>query len=210
MDTTKYTILHDAAGVRIDGFGGAAFDTTRLATVLPTLSTETPPAGADKVIQHNAPGKWGQAAFVVDGLFAKAHYTYRFLDRSAPFAGTDRLVANWERAAALGLPVPAYRGVFAVRRDGEWLWSGILAEYLDGWRNLDKGSQADAALMRRAIGDLAGKGVRNRDMHCANVMTDGNGSYRVVDLDSLEFGLEPAAAEAAMEEFFAASLERED
>ena len=206
MDQSKYTQLYNSDGVKIAGFDTRTFDAAALAPVLRTLSIENPPQGATLVISHNAEHKWGQDIFTVGGIFLKGYWTYRHADRVAPYVGCDKLIGNWETCAAAGIPVPEYRGVYAVQEDDKWMWSGIVAENLVGWRNLDKTSADDQALMYQAIDAFASKGVLNRDMHCGNVMTDGNGNYKVVDLDNLAFGQIPAEAKETMLAFFRESL----
>ena len=206
MDQSKYTQLYNSDNVKIVGFGNSTFDATAVASVIQTLSIETPPQGATLVISHNAEHKWGQDVFTVGGLFLKGYWTYRHADRNLPYVGCDRLIANWELCAAAGVPIPEYKGVYAVRENDQWMWSGIIAENLAGWRNMDKHSAADQALMEQAIDAFANKGVLNRDMHSDNVMTDGNGNFRVVDLDNLAFGQVPSEAKAAMLAFYRESL----
>lgn len=207
MNTELYTTAYNDGAVRIDAYDDASFDAAAIAPVLAPLQPAVSPTGADAVIYYDKPNCWGRVALAKAGVFAKGIFTYRFMDRVAPFLGIDRLIVNWERAASANLPIPAYRGAFAVRQHAEWLWGGILSEYLDGWRELDKTSAADADLMLQAIAAFAKQGVYNRDMHCKNAMTDGNGGIKIVDLDALEFGWKPAEAKAAMEAYFAASLE---
>lgn len=205
MDRELYTTAYDDGTVTVAAYRGAELDAEALAPVLAGLAPDTEPSGADRVVYFSRSGRWGRIAFAKAGLFAKALYACRFVDRDEPFGCVGAVAGRWERCSALGLPVPAYRGAFAVRRDGKWLWGGILSEYLDGWRELAPAGDADAELAEGAIGAFSAAGACNLDMHCANVMTDGRGDALVVDLDDVLFGVEPEKARATMEDAFAES-----
>lgn len=188
MDMTRYTLLHDDDVVRIAAFGDAAPDADALLAAVGGLSLDAPPDGVE-LIYHNAPAyKWGRTAFLLGGMFVKALWTGRHRDRLDPFAGVSAILGNWERCRDLGLPVPEYLGAFARLVPGEgWMWNGVVARNLAGWRTLDAAEPADQELLRRAEAAFAAKGVRNPDLSPSNVMTDGEGDFRVVDLDVLEF-----------------------
>ena len=56
------------------------------------------------------------------------------------------------------------------------------------------------------IAEFAAKGVYNKDMHWENIMTDGNGNFKCVDLDSIKFNQDSAEAYSAMMAFWQESL----
>lgn len=182
----RFTQIQDEDGIQIFAFDGAQFDAQALFEPIATLSTGDPPSGADTVLYANTPGhKWGRSAFVKGGLFCKAFFTFRHLDRGRPLDGVARLLANHVRCADLGLPVPELLGAFAREVDGLWLWNGVITAALSGWRTLDAESDDDMALLSLASSSFAAKGLVNFDLSPSNVMTDGTGAFKVVDLDWL-------------------------
>ena len=180
----RLTNIHDEDGIQVFSFDGAQLDASALLEPIATLSTDAPPTGADAVIYSNTPAyKWGRTAFSVGGLFCKAFWTGRHLDRGQPLDGIGRLLANHIRCTDIGLPVPSLLGAFAREVDGLWLWNGVITEHLSGWRTLDAKSDADMALLSQAEEAFTAKGLVNFDLSPSNVMTDGDGAYKVVDLD---------------------------
>lgn len=207
MNELNYTTVIDSDGIKILSYHQSVIDTQSVLPVIASLSTDAPPSGATSVLQFNEKNKWGQVLCRVGGVLLKAVFTHRHLSRQKPFEYIDHEINGWEGASGLGLQIPAFKGVFTVRRAEGYIWNGVIIEYLDGWRNLDpKNSEDDDKLMRKAIEDLAVKGVINRDMHAGNVMTDGNGNYKMVDLDRLEFGCDATVARTTMTAFYEESL----
>lgn len=201
MNWKNLSQAYDADGVKIMTYKEQQWDYAALAARLLTLSTDHAPQGCDGIISFNEPHKWGRVIFHHGGLLAKAIYTYRFDDRREPFVDPGNLFHNWYHCAGYGLPIPAFKGIFSVQQNDEWMWNGVVCEYLDGWRELKPYDGEDHELMRLAVQLFAAKGVCNNDNHVKNIMTDGNGGYKVVDLDNLTFGMSAEEAIAKMLEY---------
>lgn len=133
--------------------------------------------------------------FSKDNFFLKMLLSPSLDGRKQPFRDLrfHRMLINYERSAAIGDTIgifPRFFGSLSFKKDNEWLWNGIIIEYLEGWRTLDRKDPGDIKLAEEAADQMAKLRIYNRDFHQKNIMTDGNGAWKVVDLEDMLFDIE--------------------
>lgn len=161
---------------------------------LHSLSIFKEPEGKIKVYTFNEfPNRdWGRVSFahLASLSFFKAFYCCPKNERNYPFGDLsfkNKILFNAEASKKVGLSCPKLLGAFSIKQDNEWLWNGLIMEYLEGWRTLDRKDLGDIKLAEEAVDQMTKLGVYDEDFHQKNIMTDGNGNWKIVDLDQMRF-----------------------
>lgn len=146
---------------------------------------------------------WGKHFFVFDEMFFKCEWNQYLYLRPFPLLPLSMRIFAYEECMRRGLSCPKLLGAFSVKEGKDWLWNGLIMEYLEGWRTLDRKDPGDIKLAEEAVDQMVKLGIHDDDFHQKNIMTDGNGNWKIVDLDQMRFyGINPEESRKQMMEKF--------
>ncbi len=175
-------------------------DFSKISSFLRGLVPDSEPKNVDLIIPLKT---WGKHFFVFNGMFFKCEWNQYLYLRPFPLLPLSTRIFAYEECMRRGLSCPKLLSAFSVKEGRDWLWNGIIMEYLEGWRTLDRKDPEDIKLAEEAVNQMVKLGIHDDDFHQKNIMTDGNGNWKIVDLDQMRFyGLSPEESKKQMIEKF--------
>lgn len=136
-------------------------------------------------------------------MFFKCEWNQYLYLRPFPLLPLSMRIFAYEECMRRGLSCPKLLGAFSVKEGKDWLWNGLIMEYLEGWRTLDRKDPEDIKLAEEAVDQMVKLGIHDDDFHQKNIMTDGNGNWKIVDLDQMRFyGINPEESRKQMMQKF--------